>query len=289
MILNIIYAAAPLALAAIGLLLTELSGCIMIASEGFMIFGAFFSYLFTFWTGNALFGIALATILSAFIGFLLITFIQRTGADPFIAALALNLGAQGITASLSRLIFGTSGVLRSLSLGQLDGHTLDGGRAASLSAAMPAQSMFAITALVFCVIVFLFLSLTHCGFRLAAIGLDEKAAAESGIRTKRYIAFAWMFAAFMCALAGAAVSFRVGVYSPGGIAGRGWIAIAAVYLGVTNIAGIAGAALVFAVAEQLTYNVQKIISLNATALLGLPSLMALVLYCLLHIFRRRNY
>jgi simple sugar transport system permease protein len=72
----------------------------------------------------------------------------------------------------------------------------------------------------------------------------------------------------------------VGVYAPGGIAGRGWIALAAVYLGFRRVWGAALAALVFTLAERLGYGVQSFGALPATALLGLPSALALVLYTL---------
>jgi simple sugar transport system permease protein len=89
---------------------------------------------------------------------------------------------------------------------------------------------------------------------------------------------AWATASFLAALAGAALTFRVGVYAPGGIAGRGWIALAAVYLGFRRVWGVALAALVFTLAERLGYGIQRFGALPPTALLGLPPALALVFY-----------
>jgi simple sugar transport system permease protein len=114
--------------------------------------------------------------------------------------------------------------------------------------------------------------------RLRASGLSPEAAAERGIRPERYRELAWAAASFLAALAGAALTFRVGVYAPGSIAGRGWIALAAVYLGFRRVWGVALAALVFTLAERLGYGVQRFGALPPTALLGLPSALALIFY-----------
>jgi simple sugar transport system permease protein len=98
---------------------------------------------------------------------------------------------------------------------------------------------------------------------------------------------AWALAAFLASLAGAALTFRVGAYAPGGIAGRGWIALAAVYLGGRKVWGVVLAAIVFSFAERLGYSVQSFGALPATALLGLPSALALGFYFLSQLRRKR--
>ncbi|GMO47701.1 MAG: ABC transporter permease [Termitinemataceae bacterium] len=256
--MHIIYAAAPLALAALGVLLTELSGSLTIAAEGFMVLGAFFSYFFTFLTGSALLGVLLSTILVAVLGFLLITYIQKCNADPFISALALNIAAVGITGTASRLFFGTAGTLRSLNF-------------------MLPQYSFVVLACIFGIAVWLLIKKTVFGLRLTACGNSKTAAIEHGIRVARYKAASWVAAAAACAVCGAAVSLRIGVYSPGGIAGRGWLAIAAVYLGFRSAPGAAAACL-FAFIEQSTFFIQRLANINATLILGLPSLLAVILY-----------
>jgi simple sugar transport system permease protein len=114
------------------------------------------------------------------------------------------------------------------------------------------------------------------------------AAEERGIRTGLYREGAWAIAAFLAALAGAALTFRVGAYSPGGIAGRGWIALAAVYLGFREVWGVLAAAIVFSLAARLGYGLQSFGALPATALLGLPSALALLLYFFSLFFRKKK-
>jgi simple sugar transport system permease protein len=129
----------------------------------------------------------------------------------------------------------------------------------------------------------LFLKTTVWGSRLKAVGLSGAgftAALERGLHPWRYREFSWAAAAFLAALAGCALSFRVGVYAPGGTGGRAWIALAAVYLGFRNVWGIFAASLVFAFAENLSFGAQGLFKGSAAVLSGLPSALALLLYAL---------
>jgi simple sugar transport system permease protein len=269
---GILNAAAPLALAGLGALLTELSGVLGIFIEGFMSLGAFFSWIIAVKTGSVFWGVLLSAVPSALGGFGLSRFTRRSGADPFIAALALNLAAPGITETLSTLWFGTKGVLRN------PGIAIPG--PVKVLPFLGPQPPFVWAALGFTVLAALLIGRTRLGLRLRASGLPLEAALERGIRPERCRDGAWAAAAFLAALAGAALTFRVGAYTPGGVAGRGWIALAAVYLGFRRVWGTALAALAFSLAERAGLGVQGLGALPPTALLGLPSALALVLYAL---------
>jgi simple sugar transport system permease protein len=283
MIRDLLSSAAPLMLGSLGALLTELSGTLGIFIEGFMTLGSFFSYIFASRTGSAAAGILLAAVLAGLAGGGLSRFVHATGANPFIAGLALNLAAVGITDSLSIMWFGTKGVLRNpqtpipgpVTIPPLERIPLIGG---ILSGERPsvytAWGLTLLTALI--------ISRTRVGLRLRASGLSIMAAAERGIRPRRYREGAWAAAAFLAALAGAALTFRVGAYAPGGVAGRGWICLAAVFLGFRRVWGVTMAALMFALAERIGLRIQIFGALPATMLLGLPSALALVLYTLSH-------
>jgi simple sugar transport system permease protein len=262
MISGILSAADPLMLAGLGALVSDLSGALGIFIEGFMNLGAFFSWIVSGWTGSVFWGTLISAGLSGLGGWALARFVRVSGANPFIAGLSLNIMAGGITNSLSALWFGTRGVLRNPGL------------------VVPGRLPFTLGAWALTVLAAILIQRTAPGLRLRASGLSPEAAAERGIRPERYRELAWAAAAFLAALAGAALTFRVGVYAPGGIAGRGWIALAAVYLGFRRVWGVALAALVFTFAERLGYGVQRFGALPPTALLGLPSALALVFYTL---------
>jgi simple sugar transport system permease protein len=274
MIEGLLNSAAPLMLAGLGALLSELSGALGIFIEGFMISGAFFSWIFTGWTGSIFWGTFLSALAAGLVGWALARFVRLSGANPFIAGLALNLAASGITLSLSAAWFGTKGVLFDPSITM---KTISG------------ISPFTFIAWAWAIIIAVGLKRTVPGLRLRASGLSPDAALDRGIRPGLYREGAWALAAFLAALAGAALTFRVGAYAPGGISGRGWIALAAVYLGFRKAWGVVIAALVFSLAEGLGYGVQSFGGLPATALLGLPSGLALLLYGFSQVVRSRRF
>jgi simple sugar transport system permease protein len=286
---NILYAASPVLIAALGALLTEYAGFLLIGIEGFMVLGSFGCFILTVWTGSAITGTVVTAVLCAVAGFLLCSFVRRSGSDPFIAGIARNLAAQGLCGVLSLRFFGTGGVLRDAVFTApppvglpLAGHLF-----------LP-QPPFVYVALVCLVVEAVFLKTTVPGFRLRAVGLSAgsgssdgavcPAVMERGLDPWHYRQGAWAAAAFLAALAGCAVSCRVGVYAPGGTGGRAWIALAAVYLGFRNVWGILAASFVFALAENIAFGAQGLFqgaaSYGVQLLTGLPSALALALYVL---------
>ncbi|MDR1373777.1 MAG: ABC transporter permease [Treponema sp.] len=279
MIDSLFTTAAPLLLAALGAFFTDLAGTLGIFIEGFMTLGSFCSWIIAGKTGSVFGGSLLSGIIMASAGWTLARFVRRTGANPFIAALALNLAAGGITASLSTAWFGTKGVLRNpgpivyepVRFSFVENLPLLG---PVLSGHLPYVYLSWICTIAASVIV----GRTTLGLRLKAAGRSPEAALERGIRTGLYREGAWAAAAFLAALAGAALTFRVGAYTPGGSAGRGWIALAAVYLGFRTVWGTAAAALLFAAAELAGLGIQGLGAFPATVLLGFPPAVALGLY-----------
>jgi simple sugar transport system permease protein len=273
MLQGLLDSAAPLMLGSLGALLTELSGALGIFIEGFMSLGSFFSWIIAGRTGSALAGTALAALLAALAGWALARFVNVTGANPFIAGLALNLAAGGISEALSIAWFGTKGALRNPNL--------------SIPGDLFGLQPWVYTAWGCTIFAALLVGRTRLGLRLRSAGSSPQAARERGLSPEGYREFAWAAAAFLAALAGAALTFRVGAYAPGGVAGRGWICLAAVYLGFRRVWGVAAAALVFALAERIGISSQIFGALPPTALLGLPSALALALYTLSASIRNR--
>jgi simple sugar transport system permease protein len=285
---NVLYAAAPVMMAALGALLTEYAGFLLIGIEGFIVLGSFGCFVLTVWTGSAVAGTLISAFLCAAAGFLLARFVRKCGADPFVAGIALNLAAQGLCGALSMRFFGTAGVLRNAAFTAPPPlHIPPLEKLPMLGVFLSPQAPFVYLALTALVIEAFFLKSTVWGFRLRAIGLSAAgdagaAVLERGLNSWRYREASWTAAAFLAALAGCALSFRVGVYAPGGAGSRAWIALAVVYLGFRNVWGIFAASLVFAFAENISFGVQGLFQDSAAALLGIPSALALLLYVLAH-------
>lgn len=270
MIASITASAAPLLLAGLGGLISELAGALAVFLEGFMTLGSFVSWTATKATGSAAAGCAIAALSAAGIGWLLARFIRATGANPFIAALALNLAAAGTVDALSATWYGTKGVLSDPSV--------------PATGSAPFVALAAAAALAAAFIV----AKTRVGLRLRASGGDPQALRERGVDPDKYRAGAWAAAAALAALGGAALTFRVGAYAPGGVAGRGWIALVIVYLGFRNALGVAMASIAFAAAEYVAGVAQGTAVAPATVLLGLPSALALLLFSVSSVLRKER-
>ena len=282
----------PLILASLGALVSELGGTLAICIEGFIATGAFFSFVFAAKTQSLFLACVLVFVLCGLTAWTIARLVRALHADPFIAALAFNIFANGLTASLSQTLFGSKGTLR-----------LSAKDMVSMAATLPQTDIpfirniplvgdmlmplnpLAFTALLAALVLFAFVRYTKPGLRLLAAGTAPEAARERGLHPEWYRETAWAVAGALAGLAGAALTFRLGVYAPGNSAGRGWIALAAVYLGGKNVFGVTGAALVFAAAERIAFGAQGRFAAAATALLGLPSFIALLCFVLTSVRR----
>jgi simple sugar transport system permease protein len=275
--------------AGLGALLTELTGVLGVFIDGFMSLGAFLSFVIAGWTGSILLGTFFTTIIVGAMGFLLSVFVQKSGANPFVAGLALNLASGGICNSLSSVFFGTQGVIRNPNLKMpikveiplIKNIPILGD---ILSGHLPFV-YFAFASVFICYFV---INKTKSGLHLRASGLSIEAAIERGLNPYLYRAWAWAFAAALAALGGADLTFRIGVYTPGAIAGRGWIALAAVYLGFKNVWGIVIAALLFALVERIGISLQGTGLISGTIIQGIPSLLACILFSVSPILTARK-
>jgi simple sugar transport system permease protein len=280
--------AAPLIIASTGALFTELAGVLGIFTEGFMSAGAFFFWVITERTRSAFCGMVLTACAAGFTGWALARFVRKTHANPFIAGLVVNIAAGGITDALSTLWFGTKGVLRNPDFTALRPFNIPVvERIPFLGFVVSGHEISVYVSWFTVIAAALFIRRTSWGMRLRASGLSPQAAKERGIRPGLYWEAAWAVSAFLAAIAGAFLCFRSGSYTPGGVAGRGWISLAVVYLGFRRAEGVFAAALIFSLAETAVLNLQGFALIPATALLGLPHALALLLYVLSRWLRKK--
>ena len=260
----------PLALAAFGALFSELAGMLCICVEGFITLGSFLCYIFYTYTHSIFISTAAAALITGITGWLLAVTVRKAGINPFVGGLAFNLAADAVCAILSKRLFGSAGVLR-------------------IFGAAPAHSGFFVTAFAALGFTFFALYKTKGGLRLRAVGLSEEAARESGLNPDVYKAAAWAICAAFSAVSGAAALFRLGAYIPYGSAGRGWLALAAVFMGFKKPHLSAASALLFAGASVLSAAGQKASVIPPALFPAFPYLMALVFYVLSCRLRRLRF
>lgn len=276
--------ATPLALAALGETITERAGVINIGLEGAIIAGALGAAVAAGTIGVAG-GFATAALAGAAVAALFALFAVTFRADQIITGTATTLLALGLTGLLYRASFGESGAALSIpTIGPWAVPVLS--TIPTIGSALFAQPPS--TYLVFACIPLLWwwLSRTHAGLALRAVGENPAAAESAGISPARVRWAAILFGGVMGGLSGATlVLAQVGTFAEGMSAGRGFIAIAIVALGRWSPLTVGAAALLFGAASALQFVFQAV-GWNAPYQLFLSLPYVLTLFALAGASRR---
>ena len=263
MIASVAAAAFPLVLAALGGLISERAGALNISLEGCIGAGAFLAVLLAIAGVPPAAAMAASALFGGFCGFVLAAVHLKLGANLFIAGLGLNLLLPALADLVSQLVLGHKGAVR---IPEAAPGGWESAEPAVVAAAAPLLALLAAVAL----------SRSAFGRRLKAAGSSPEFLSERGLDPRRTKALALAISSAAAALAGAAVSYRIGAYVPGVSAGRGWIALVVVWMGFRRPPGVLLAAYFFAFMEIIAGRAQGIQSISATLFLALPYLAALV-------------
>lgn len=276
MIREILEIATPFLLAALGGLFAELAGILNIALEGIMLSGAFAAVLGTYLSGSIAIGILAALAAGLVVALVFSGFALWLRANIFIVGLALNLMAGGVTAFISVSIFGTKGVisfqesvrLLRLRMPQIQEIPLIG----QILSGHTVLTYSAWAAVLMSVIV---VYRTPFGVGLRAAGYAPETLRLRGKSPDLFRLSALAISGVMAAAGGAALSLGLGGYVPNMSAGRGWIALVAIYLGRRRPVGVLIACVVFASSEYLANAAQGWFNVPRTLTLALPYLITL--------------
>jgi simple sugar transport system permease protein len=249
--------ATPLALAASGELLVERSGLINLGLEGVILGGAFGALVGAEWAGPAS-GLGMAAVSGALVALIFAAATLGAGADQIICGTALTLLALGLTGMLYRALYGTTGAALTLpTSGAAAIPVLS--RAPIVGSALFAQPPITYVAYAVIPVSWWWLTRTHAGLALRAIGENPEAAWAAGIPVRAYQFGATIVGGLLGGLAGGTlVVAQAGTFVEGMSAGRGFIAIAIVVLGRWHPLGVGLAALLFGATMSLQYVAQAL-------------------------------
>jgi general nucleoside transport system permease protein len=267
--------ATPLALAAAGELVVERAGIINIGLEGVILAGAFGALVGATHGGTPL-GYAIGAAAGMLASFLFALIVVSARGDQIITGMALTLLSLGVTGTLYRTWYGEAGAALSIATsGPLPIVGLS--RLPLIGKAVFAQP--AITYLAYATVPLLWwwMTRTHAGLSLRAIGESPLAAEAAGVPMRHFRFGALLYGGAMGGLAGAAlVLAQAGTFVEGMSAGRGFIAIAIVVLGRWHPIGVALAALLFGGTTALQYLAQAMgLDLPYQLFLALPYALTL--------------
>jgi len=264
--IDILSFSCPLMLCAMGALFSDYAGILAIFLEGLICFSAYLMFYFTTITSSAAAGVLLTVIVSLISVFIFAFIIEKTKANPFIAATAINLLFAALPSFFASVSFKTRGVL-------FDERFV-----------FPVLQTKLITIFITALILslsLLFLLKTKPGLYLRITGSDSDVLIAKGVDSVLCRISSWLFAAFFASFAGIFLCMRISSFVPNISSGRGWMALAAVYLGKKNPWKISIAVLIFCAADFFATSIQNFLpAVPTSVVLALPYLVTLLLISL---------
>lgn len=272
-VLALLSYACPLILCSLGALFSEFAGCLALFLDGLVTFSAFMFYTFTVITGSAVLGAVLACLGAVLLTLFFSVIVERGGANRFIAAIAMNLLFGALTSCLSWAIFGTRGVLTGTSL-SVSGSPAD----IFQFSAGAARAAAVIVTTVLVAIAVIFLRYSRPGLYIRIAGSDADVLKAKGVNPGLIRTLSWSLAALYGSTAGCLLAMRLSSFVPNISSGRGWMALAAVFLGKKKPLRIVAAVLIFCLADIFSANIQNYIQgIPSSFLISLPYLVSLLL------------
>lgn len=263
MILDIISFSCPLILCSLGALFSEYTGSLALFLDGLISFSGFLTFFFCVYTKSLILG----TILSVFTCTLLTTgfcfIIEKMKANRFIAAIALNLLFSALVSLLSYLFFDTRGVLTN-------------------EVFSPSQSSIKIITIIISIILilcsFIFVKYSTLGLYIRITGSDSDVLISKGINPIYMRILAWSIAAFLSSFSGSFLVLKLSSFVPNISSGRGWMALATVFLGKKRISKITLCVIIFCASDYFGVNIQNYFpTIPNSILLSFPYLIVLIL------------
>lgn len=230
---------------------SERGGVINIAIEGFMNLSAFSFALFSIITGNIILGFFLAITINLIFSLLFSLFTVNLKINQIVTGVGFNLLIAGLTKFFLVLIFKSSS----------NTERFEGLPDLNIFHSIPFIGTVLSDYLTMFCFVLIFVSgfilfKTKFGLRLRSAGENPWASESLGIKVRRYKLSGVMISGFLSALAGIWLASNQNSYSDGMIAGRGYIALAAMIIGKWKPVNIFFACLMFSAFEALEITLQ---------------------------------
>jgi simple sugar transport system permease protein len=244
----------PLILPALGGLITDLSGAVNIALEGIMLTSAFTGVVVSAYSGSIFLGVLAGVASGILISFILGWFHLYLETDIILAGIAINILATGGTIFLLYVLTGDKGNSQSLASGRVPNINLPFIEDIPfLGRVISGQHIFVWLAFILTWLVSIYLYKTPWGTHLRAVGENPEAAETMGINVKRTRMIALLISGFLASFGGMTMSMAyLTIFQREMTAGRGFIALAAVYLGGRKPWGTLLAAILFGFADALS-------------------------------------
>mgnify|MGYP000997116152 CR=1 FL=1 len=247
-------ATTPILFAALASAIVSKSGVVNMALEGIMLFSALFGVVFSAAFQSSWLGLLATMAMGGVIGFLLAFFILKLKTDEILAAIAINLIANGATVLILIAVAGDRGVsssVASVPLPKINIPVIE--KIPYIGEVISNQNVLTYISLILVVVVHLFLYKTPLGLRIRAVGENKNAAESVGISSKRVQYITIILSGILASMGGFFLSGGfMTKFTTGMSAGRGFIALAASSMGGDTPIGAFLVSLLFGAASALS-------------------------------------
>lgn len=233
--------ATPMIFAAMGGLMSERSGVVNIALEGFMLVGAFTAAVVAYHTHSIWLAWGVTLIAGALIGGLYALFVIELKADQIVTGTAINILTVGAMPFLTKILYNSTGS----------------------SPSLPMDDRFSFEPIVMAILLVsgltYWLYQTHSGLWVQFAGEHPEALSSAGVSVRKVRWFSVILSGTFAALGGATLStFLASSYSPMMTGGRGFMALAALIFGRWKPLPTLAACLFFGFTDALQIRLQGV-------------------------------
>lgn len=284
-----VYHSAPIILCVIGGVFAFKANVLNIALEGMMGISAFFSVLVTYSTGSIVGGLIAGVSMALLFGTLFSLAGVTFKGNVIVIGLALNLLATAVADFILVQIDKSNLTLSNLNVADLQIHLPVMGDIPIVGPILSGHPIITYVAFIGIWLTWTLMYRTKFGIYVRVVGENEDAAKSLGLKTDLYKWVAVLIGAVCCGLAGVNLSTeRLGLYTSGMTAARGFIALAAIYCGRGDPLVSSLYAILFGLARSLAVNLALFAGPAAGLFDMIPYVAMIVALLIVSIARRRN-
>lgn len=284
-----LYHAVPILLCVLGGIFAYKANVLNIALEGMMLAGAFVSVLVSFQTGSIVLGYLSAILICMVIGLIFAFFGVTCKGNVIVIGLAINMSITAIAGFVLQLM--NSANIK-----------LDFTNAADFKIDLPfiknipligdilsGHTVITYISFLAVIVIWFLMYRTKFGIYVRVVGENEDSAKSLGLNTNKYRYLAILLGAFFCSLAGINLALeRMTIFTNNMTAGRGFIAIAAIYCGRGDPLSCSIYAIVFGLARALSVNLSLYAGAAAAVFDVIPYVVMSVVLTVVSMVKYRN-
>lgn len=286
---NSVYNATPILLCVLGGIFAYKANVLNIALEGLMLAGAFVSVLVAQLTHNFFLAVLSAIVVCLLLG-LVFSFMSVTyKGNVIVVGLAINMLVPAVADFVLKLMNSSNINLNWVDVNDFKINIPFIQDIPILGSILSGHPTITYLAFLMIIVMAILMYRTKFGVYVRVVGENEDAAHSLGLKSNRYKYIAILIGAFCCALAGVNLSMeRLAVFTNDMTAGRGFIAIAAIYCGRGAPGPSAVYAIVFGIASALATQLTVSAGSAAALLDVIPYVIMGVVLTVVSITKRRK-